>query len=85
MTANATRLPVPMAGTGDGPRPDSTTFVPTARTDGGCRADSRPADERRADGRPTNERRADDRCADRRATDGGRAASNRTAADDSTL
>mgnify|MGYP006280957509 FL=1 len=79
MTANATRRPVPMAGTGDGPRPDSTTFVPTARTDGGRRADSRPADERRADSRPADERRAD-----RRSTDGRRAASNRTAADDST-
>ncbi|QUO49015.1 MULTISPECIES: hypothetical protein [Halorubrum] len=69
MTANTTRRPVPMAGTGDGPRPDSTSFAPTARTDGGRRAD-----ERRADSRP-----------DRRSTDERRAASNRTAADDSTL
>jgi hypothetical protein len=38
MTANATRRSVPMAGTGDGPRPDTTTFASTARTDGGRRA-----------------------------------------------
>ena len=40
MTADATRHPVPMAGTGDGPRPDSTTFASAARTDGGRRAAS---------------------------------------------
>ncbi|GAA0538308.1 hypothetical protein ABNG02_14930 [Halorubrum ejinorense] len=67
MTANATRRPrtrshpsdgersfrraVPMTGTGDGPRPDPTTFAPTSqseRTRGtGRRADSRSTDERR--------------------------------------
>ena len=59
MTANAARRPrdrsarasgegsfrraVPMTGTGDGPRPDPTTFAPTARTTGERRADRREA------------------------------------------
>ncbi|MFW6000208.1 MAG: hypothetical protein ACOCPY_01990 [Halorubrum sp.] len=59
MTANATRHPddrsgrpdgegsfrraVPMAGTGDGPRPDPTAFASAARTDGERRADRREA------------------------------------------
>ncbi|WP_424015589.1 hypothetical protein ACOZ35_06330 [Halorubrum xinjiangense] len=62
MTANATRRAVPMTGTGDGPRPDSTTFASTARTDGGRRADRRSADSRSADERraTTNRTAADD-------------------------
>ena len=45
-TARSTRGPVPMAGTGDGPRPDPTTLAPAiptrgdrapTRTDGGSR------------------------------------------------
>ena len=60
MTANATRRPrtrspptdgersfrraVPMTGTGDGPRPDPTTFAPTSQSEGiGRRADPRSA------------------------------------------
>ncbi|VTT85886.1 hypothetical protein DM2_1924 [Halorubrum sp. DM2] len=31
----STHRPVPMAGTGDGPRPDSTTFAPATPSDGG--------------------------------------------------
>ncbi|ELZ41937.1 hypothetical protein C463_11725 [Halorubrum californiense DSM 19288] len=60
MTANATRRPrdrstrpaesfrrtVPMAGTGDGPRPDATTFAPTARAAGDRRDDRRTTDGR---------------------------------------
>ena len=78
MTANAARRPrdrsarasgegsfrraVPMAGTGDGPRPDPTTFAPTARADGERRADRRPTGDRRADGRlaTSNRTAADD-------------------------
>ena len=78
MTANAARRPrdrsarasgegsfrraVPMAGTGDGPRPDPTTFAPTARTTGQSRGDRRSTDGRRADERraATNRTAADD-------------------------
>jgi hypothetical protein len=51
-----------MAGTGDGPRPDPTTFAPTARADGERRADRRPTGDRRADGRlaTSNRTAADD-------------------------
>ncbi|WP_199241371.1 MULTISPECIES: hypothetical protein [Halorubrum] len=64
------RRAVPMTGTGDGPRPDPTTFAPSARRDGEGRGDRRAA----ADRRPTDGRRAGER----------RATTNRTAADDST-
>jgi hypothetical protein len=42
-----------MAGTGDGPRPDPTTFASTARPDS-----ERRADRRQTGGRPADERRA---------------------------
>ncbi|WP_434521817.1 hypothetical protein [Halorubrum sp. AS12] len=67
MTANATRSPrdrstrpngegsfcraVPMAGTGDGPRPDATAFTSASRSAGGHRPEGRSADGRRT---PTN-------------------------------
>ena len=69
MTANATRRrdrsarptgedsfrrAVPMAGTGDGPRPDPTAFAPATRRSG----DERRADEPRSGPRSTGERRA---------------------------
>ncbi|QKG93580.1 hypothetical protein HPS36_12150 [Halorubrum salinarum] len=64
------RRAVPMAGTGDGPRPDPTTFAPSARGDGERRGDRRAAANRRStDGRRAGERRA---------------TTNRTAADDPT-
>ncbi len=47
------RRAVPMAGTGDGPRPDPTTFASTARPDS-----ERRADRRQTGGRPADERRA---------------------------
>ncbi|QWC18095.1 hypothetical protein [Halorubrum sp. 2020YC2] len=70
MTANATRRPsdgstrsegsfrraVPMAGTGDGPRPDATTFAPAGHTAGGHGTNGSRADGRRA----TANRTADD-------------------------
>ena len=71
MTANATRRPrtrspptdgersfrraVPMTGTGDGPRPDPTTFAPTSQSEG-TRGTARRADPRSA----TANRTADD-------------------------
>ncbi|RLM63894.1 hypothetical protein DVK05_13370 [Halorubrum sp. Atlit-8R] len=64
------RRAVPMAGTGDVPRPDPTTFAPSARCDGERRGDRRAA----ADRRSTDGRRAGER----------RATTNRTAADDPT-
>ncbi|GAA0717301.1 hypothetical protein J2744_000606 [Halorubrum trapanicum] len=72
MTTNATRRPrdrstrpngegsfrraVPMAGTGDGPRPDATAFTSATRTAGGHNAEGRSADGRRT----TTNRTADD-------------------------
>ena len=38
---DASRRAVPMTGTGDGPRPDPTTFASAARPDGERRADER--------------------------------------------
>jgi hypothetical protein len=51
-----------MTGTGDGPRPDPTTFAPTAGSTGESRADRSPTDGRRADERraATNRTAADD-------------------------
>ena len=69
MTANATRRrdrsagpndedsfrrAVPMAGTGDGPRPDPTAFEPPTRRSG----DERRAGQRPAGERPAGQRRA---------------------------
>ncbi|MDB2280648.1 hypothetical protein PM030_02040 [Halorubrum ezzemoulense] len=47
---DASRSTVPMAGTGDGPRPDPATFAPTAR----------PADKRRSGRRTAPNHTADD-------------------------
>jgi hypothetical protein len=58
---DASRRAVPMAGTGDGPRPDPTTFAPATRHDGERRTGERRTGERPTDGRrAASNRTADD-------------------------
>jgi len=51
--SESTRGPVPMAGTGDGPRPDPTTYAPSRSDE---RSPTRSDDERRATANRTPDR-----------------------------